>query len=328
MVVTDAIDAAAAVLGDRARRDVPLGRFTTYGVGGPAALLLEGCGAGELALARRARAAAGGDLPVLVVGRGSNLLVADRGFRGLVLTLGDSFAQIHPGGAEVRAGGAVSFPVLARRTAALGLRGLEWAVGVPGSVGGAVRMNAGGHGSDVQASLTRAWVFDLAGDPDYHTEGGGIEVPAADLALGYRRSRIGPAQVVVAAEFALAPGDRAEAESEIAAVVRWRREHQPGGSNAGSVFANPEGDSAGRLIDAAGLRGHRRGSAYVSPKHANFVQVDEGGSADDVRVLIDEVRKTVAARLGVVLELENRLVGFEEPPPSSSPSGASPSSRG
>jgi UDP-N-acetylmuramate dehydrogenase len=175
-------------------------------------------------------------------------------------------------------------------------------------VGGAVRMNAGGHGSDVKASLRRAWLFDLGAG----ATGGGHEVAATDLDLGYRRSGIGPLQVVVAAEFAVAPGDKAEAEAEISAVVRWRRQHQPGGSNAGSVFANPEGDSAGRLIDAAGLRGHRRGSASVSPKHANFVQVDEGGSADDVRALIEEVRATVAERFGVVLELENRLIGFDD----------------
>ncbi len=304
----DAVAAAAAVLGDRARRDVPLGPFTTYGVGGPAALLLDGCGPEELALAGRAVAASG--VPVLVVGRGSNLLVSDRGFPGLVLTLGDFFAAIHPDTEGVRAGGGVSLPVLARRTAGLGLRGLEWGVGVPGSVGGAVRMNAGGHGSDVRAILIRAWIWDLDGEPG----DGAREVDAADLGLAYRQSAIGPLQVVVAAEFALRPGDRGEAEAEIAAVVRWRREHQPGGTNAGSVFANPEGDSAGRLIDAAGLRGHRRGSAFVSPKHANFVQVDNGGSADDVFALMKEVRKTVERRFGVVLELENRLVGFDSLP--------------
>ena len=305
----NAVDAAAGILGHRARRDVPLGRFTTYGVGGPAALLLENCGADDLTLARRAVAASG--LPVLVLGRGSNLLVADRGFAGLALTLGEPFAAIHhdDGDTTVRAGGAVTFPVLARRTAALGLRGLEWAVGVPGSVGGAVRMNAGGHGSDVSATLVRAWLFDLAG-----SDGGGVETAAADLDLGYRRSNVRPAQIVVAAEFALQAGDRAAAEAEVAAVVKWRREHQPGGSNAGSVFANPPGDSAGRLIDAAGLRGHRRGSAYVSPKHANFFQVDEGGSADDVRALIEEVATTVEERFGVVLAVENRLIGFEPLP--------------
>jgi UDP-N-acetylmuramate dehydrogenase len=317
--VSDAIAAAAAVLGDRARRDVPLGPFTTYGVGGPAALFLEHCGPDDLALAREAVAASG--VPVLIVGRGSNLLVSDRGFPGLALTLGEDFAAIHRDDAEspegtapaVRAGGGLSLPVLARRTAALGLRGLEWAVGVPGTVGGGVRMNAGGHGSDIAATLTRAWLFDLAAGA---AGGGAVEATAGDLQLGYRRSAVGPTQVVVAAEFALMPGDRAEAEAEIAAVVKWRREHQPGGSNAGSVFANPPGDSAGRLIEAAGLRGHRRASAFVSPKHANFFQVDAGGSADDVRALIEEVRNTVKDRFGIDLTLENRLIGFD-PLPSS-----------
>jgi UDP-N-acetylmuramate dehydrogenase len=310
----DAVAAASAVLGDRARRDVSLGPFTTYRVGGPAALLLEAAGEDDLHLARAAVAASG--LPVLVVGRGSNLLVSDRGFPGLALILGERFTAIHADEPGVRAGGAVSLPVLARRTAALGRRGLEWAVGVPGSVGGAVRMNAGGHGSDVRATLTRAWVFDL-GAPAAE---GAAERAAADLALGYRSSAIRPGQVVVAAEFALTAGDRAEAEAEIAAVVRWRREHQPGGANAGSVFANPDGDSAGRLIDAAGLRGHRRGSAFVSPKHANFVQVDDGGSAEDVRALMEEVRTVVRQRLGVSLMLENHLVGFDSPTPNTSPS--------
>ncbi len=311
----EVLRAAYAVLGDRAQRHVPLGPLTTYGVGGKAALFLGGCGPDDLALARRAVAASG--VPVLVLGRGSNVLVADRGFPGLVITLGEAFAAIHldePGDlgqpAAARAGGAVSFPVLARRTAAVGFRGLEWAVGVPGSVGGAVRMNAGGHGSDVAASLVRAWVFDLAGsDGD-----GGMEMAAADLGLGYRSSSLGPLHIVVAAELAVTAGRREDAEREVAAVVHWRREHQPGGSNAGSVFANPEGDSAGRLIDAAGLRGFRRGSATVSPKHANFVQVDEGGSADDVHALIEEVRMTVKDRFGIELQLENRLVGFEPLP--------------
>ena len=320
----DVIEKAAGVLGDRARRDVPLGPLTTYGVGGPAALFLEHCGPDDLMLARQAVAASG--IPVLIVGRGSNLLVADAGFGGLALTLGDDFSAIHrdEGESLVRAGGGLSLPVLARRTAALGLRGLEWAVGVPGTVGGGVRMNAGGHGSDIAATLTRAWLFDLAGagpgpgrphEREAHTEGA-VEVPAADLDLGYRHSSVGPTQVVVAAEFALVPGDRAEAEAEIAAVVTWRREHQPGGSNAGSVFANPPGDSAGRLIEAAGLRGHRRASAFVSPKHANFFQVDPGGSADDVRALMEEVRTTVENRFGIVLTLENRLIGFESSPSS------------
>ena len=320
--MSDPIEIAAGVLGDRARRDVPLGPLTTYGVGGPAALFLEHCGPDDLVLAREAVAASG--VPVLIVGRGSNLLVADRGFPGLALTLGDDFTAIHREEPEplVRAGGGLSLPVLARRTAALGLRGLEWAVGVPGTVGGGVRMNAGGHGSDIAASLTRAWLFDLAaGGPERPPErgagaagaGGAVEVAAGDLDLGYRHSAVGPTQVVVAAEFALPPGDRAEAEAEIAAVVKWRREHQPGGANAGSVFANPPGDAAGRLIDAAGLKGHRVGSAAVSTKHANFIQVDNGGSADDVRTLMVVVQDRVFQHSGIRLKPEVHLVGFPQP---------------
>jgi UDP-N-acetylmuramate dehydrogenase len=298
------VERAAAMLGPRARRDVLLGPLTTYRVGGPAALFLEAADESDLERARAAVFATG--IPVLPVGRGSNLLVADRGFPGLAVVLGEGFATIEIDGAEVRAGGAVSLPVLARRTAAAGLTGLEWAVGVPGSVGGAVRMNAGGHGSDVAATLVSARVVDLAG-PAGGLEG---EVPVDRLELGYRRSALGPSSVVVEARFALRPGDRQASEREIAEIVRWRREHQPGGSNAGSVFANPPGDSAGRLVEAAGLKGFRRGSAYVSPKHANFVQVDDRGSADDVRALIEEVARVVLERTGIRLELENHLVGF------------------
>src|SRR4051812_48994913 len=158
------------------------------------------------------------------------------------------------GGAGVGAGGPVALPALARRTAAASLTGFEWAVGVPGSVGGAVRMNAGGHGSDMSRCLAHYVFADLRGGPD-----GEASVDA--LRSSYRHSSIEPHQVVLLAELQLAPGDRAASEAEIADIVRWRRKHQPGGQNAGSVFTNPEGDSAGRLIEAAGLKGHRRGSA-------------------------------------------------------------------
>ena len=167
-------------------------------------------------------------------------------------------------------------------------------------------MNAGGHGSDVSRTLTRADLVDLAAPPDQADR----RVAAADLELGYRRSAVTPSQVVVAAEFGLRPGDREAAEAHIADIVRWRREHQPGGANAGSVFTNPPGDSAGRLVEAAGLKGRRRGSALVSPKHANFFQVDEGGSAADVVALMQEVAQTVHDRFGVRLQAEVRMVGF------------------
>jgi UDP-N-acetylmuramate dehydrogenase len=296
--------AVAAALGDRARPDVPIGPYTTYRVGGPAALFTTVEDDQQLAELARVVAAAG--VPVLVVGMGSNLLVADGGFPGLAVHLGDGFADIAVEGTTVRAGAAASLPVVARRTARAGLAGFEWAVGVPGSIGGAVRMNAGGHGSDLSASLVRVRVVDLADGED------GV-VPAADLALGYRTSAIGPSQVVVWAELDLAVGDRATAEAEIKEIVRWRREHQPGGPNAGSVFTNPPGDSAGRLIEVAGCKGLRLGSAAVSTKHANFIQADEGGSADDVWALMAEVRSRVLADSGVELHVETRTVGFGEP---------------
>ena len=299
------IDDAARLLGGRARRDVPLGPLTTYRLGGPAALFVEASDDDDLRAVATAVRETG--IPVLVVGKGSNLLVADAGFPGLAVVLGEAFATVEVDGTTVRAGGATPLPVLARRTVAAGLTGLEWAVGVPGSVGGGVRMNAGGHGSDVAATLQRVRVLDLASGEDG-------EVTAADLALGYRRSAVGPDHLVVWAEFALAPGDVETGEAELREIVRWRREHQPGGQNAGSVFTNPPGDSAGRLVDAAGCKGRRRGSAHVSEKHANFIQADPGGSADDVAALIAEVQAAVEAATGVHLEPELRMIGFDPRP--------------
>ena len=212
-------------------------------------------------------------------------------------------AALEVEGTTVGAGGAVALPVLARQTAAAGLTGLEWAVGVPGTVGGGVRMNAGGHGSDMAATLARVRLLDLQTGED-------VEVPAADLHLGYRHSSVRAEQVVVRADFALSPGDPEAAAAEIAAIVRWRRDNQPGGPNAGSVFTNPDGDSAGRLIDAAGAKGLRHGTAEVSNKHANFIQADPGGRAADVHALMLEVRERVHEATGVTLVPETRLVGF------------------
>ena len=302
----DPVSAAAEVLGDRARRQVALGPLTTYRVGGPADLFLVADEIEDLLAAAEAVAASG--VPVLVVGRGSNLLVADAGFHGLAIVLGRRFGNIRISGTTVAAGAAVSLPVLARRTAAAGLHGFEWAVGVPGSVGGAVRMNAGGHGSEVSRVLIDVTVLDLARGREADEE----VVPVSDLDLGYRRSRLTPTQVVLSARLGLQSGDRDRAEQLVSEIVRWRREHQPGGANAGSIFVNPEGDSAGRLIEVSGLKGHRRGSASVSAKHANFFQCDSAGSADDVKELIREVAEVVHRRTGVRLNTEVHLVGFAE----------------
>jgi UDP-N-acetylmuramate dehydrogenase len=286
------------------QRNVPIGPLTTYRVGGPAALFAvidtddDLVAAVDLVRAER--------MPVLVVGKGSNLLVADAGFAGLAITLGDGFGDVVIDGTTVAAGGAAALPVVARRTAGAGLTGFEWAVGVPGSIGGAVRMNAGGHGSDISATLTRVRVVDLASGDD-----GWMAAEALDLA--YRHSAIGPTQVVVRADLELESGDVARAEATIASIVRWRRANQPGGQNAGSVFTNPPGDSAGRLIDAAGCRGLRHGTATVSDKHANFFIADDGGRADDLLALVHEVRQRVHDVDGVWLEAETRLIGFPDP---------------
>ncbi len=240
---------------------------------------------------------------VLVVGKGSNLLVADAGFPGLAIVLGDAFAGVDVDGTTVRAGGAAALPVVARRTVAAGLAGFEWAVGVPGSVGGGVRMNAGGHGADLAASLVGVRIVDLRTGEDG-------AVPAAALDLGYRRSAVEPHQIVVTADLALTPGDPDRGAELLAEIVAWRRANQPGGPNAGSVFANPEGDAAARLIDEVGVKGLRVGTAQVSTKHANFIQADDGGRADDVYALMGEVHERVRAATGVALRPETRCVGF------------------
>jgi UDP-N-acetylmuramate dehydrogenase len=190
--------------------------------------------------------------------------------------------------------------------AAAGRSGLEFYVGIPGSVGGAVRMNAGGHGRETAEVLVHARVADLAA--------GGVVTTrdAASLGLGYRHSDLRPTEVVVGAEFRTTADDPAACEARVAEIVKWRREHQPGGANAGSVFANPEGDSAGRLVDAAGGKGLRVGGAVVSEKHANFIQAEAGATAADVRAVVLEVQRLVREHSGVELRPELRMIGFEE----------------
>ncbi len=300
----DVLEAAAAALGPLAVRDAPLGPRTTYRVGGPAALLVEL--ADDDAVAAVAAAVSSTGVDVVVVGKGSNLLVADAGFPGLAVVLGERFAEIEITGSVVRAGGAAALPVVARRTVAAGLTGFEWAVGVPGSIGGAVRMNAGGHGSDMAACLAGVRVVDLRTGEDG-------AMPASALHLGYRRSALEPHQVVLAADLDLQPGDAEAGAAELADIVAWRRANQPGGANAGSVFTNPDGDSAGRLIEVAGAKGLRLGTAAVSDKHANFIQADGGGSADDVRALMELVAATVREATGVTLHPETHLLGFDNP---------------
>ena len=273
------IDLAIRLLGPLAERDVPLAPMTTYRVGGAAAVFVRPRTIDDLTSLAVAWQAT--TLPMLVVGRGSNLLIADEGHAGIAISLVGLSNDIvvdrphRQGSVVVSAGAAVSLPVLARRTVAAGLTGFEWAVGVPGSVGGGVRMNAGGHGSDMAASLVDIDLFDLS-------VGSERRVGADDLGLRFRGSDLADHQVVLLARIALAEGSRQRSEAELDEIVRWRREHQPGGQNAGSVFVNPVPGqvTAGELIDGLGLRGLRIGTAQVSHKHANFIQADDGGRGE------------------------------------------------
>lgn len=303
------------VLGDRVSVDVPARELTTYRLGGPVAILVRAREESDLLAVSDVVAVP--DVPVLTIGRGSNLVVADEGFAGVGVLLEGSFESlclpkgsdpeadtVDGGTVDVHAGGAVPLPVLARRCATAGLTGLEFYVGIPGSVGGSVRMNAGGHGRSTHEVLRGARVVDL--------KAGTVEDrPPSALGLGYRRSALNRHEIVVAASFHVIADDPVACEERLGDIVRWRRENQPGGPNAGSVFTNPPDDSAGRLIDECGLKGLRVGGAEVSHKHANFFQADGDATAGDVRALVDEVRRTVRERTGVDLHPELVFVGFE-----------------
>ena len=294
-----------AVLADRpwVEENVPLGPLTTYKLGGRARWLVTVDDPGVLD-----EVIATGvfrEVPVLVVGRGSNLVVSDRGFDGVVLRLGKGYSDIGFDGDAVEAGAAVPLPRLARTTAERGMAGLEFFVGVPGSVGGAVRQNAGCFGYETRDRLVEAHLVDLgtgrrfSGGPD-------------DLDLSYRHSNVAAHHVVERATFRTEPGEPEESLRLIREITRWRRDHQPGGTlNAGSVFKNPEGSSAGKIIDELGLKGLRVGDVTVSEKHANFFVAGPGATADDIAALVRLVREKVKAETGVDLEPEIQFVGFE-----------------
>jgi UDP-N-acetylmuramate dehydrogenase len=295
----------AADLPGAVEQNVTLDRFTTYRLGGPAAIFVEL--ATEDDLERVAGVLATADAEVLVVGRGSNLVVSDEGWPGVVLHLGKGFTKIAEIDGGIRAGGATALPVLANWCARRGLAGLEFAIAIPGSVGGAVRMNAGAHGREISDALTAVAIVDVAA-------GARVERPAASLELAYRHSNLTDPDVVVHADFHVDQGDPATVRERLESYRRHRAETQPGAAqNAGSVFRNPPGDHAGRLVEAAGLKGFRVGGASVSDLHANFFIAERGARAQDVFDLVHEVRTRVRARSGVDLQPEIRFVGrFEQ----------------
>jgi UDP-N-acetylmuramate dehydrogenase len=291
-------------IGVKTSRDEPLARFTTMRVGGPADLFATAHNAFELrALVRFARAR---ELPHLVLGRGSDVVIADAGVRGLVIQVRAEGSRVD--GDRFVAESGLQMMRAATETQRAGLTGLEFGLAIPGTVGGAVWANAGAHESDVEAIIESARVLAADGSE-------GI-LPTAELAFGYRDSRFkhglagAPTELILEATFRLAPADPDTIKSRLDEIRRWRQAHQPIGlPSAGSVFRNPPGDSAGRLIDASGLKGRRIGGAVVSEKHANFIVNDQKGSAADVRQLAEHVQAEVEARQGVRLELEIEFVG-------------------
>jgi UDP-N-acetylmuramate dehydrogenase len=293
-------------IGVKTSRDEPLARFTTMRVGGPADLFATIHNAHELrALVRFARARA---LEHVILGRGSDVVVADAGIRGLVIQVRAEGSRTD--GVRYTAEAGVQMARAATETQRAGLTGLEFGLAIPGTVGGAVWANAGAHEADVAGVLESARV--LAAD------GTESEVAAADLALAYRDSRFkhgeegptGARDIVVAATFGLSPADPDTIKARLDDIRRWRQAHQPIGlPSAGSVFRNPAGDSAGRLIEAAGLKGLRIGGAVVSEKHANFIVNDQKGTASDVRRLAEHVRAEILARHGLELAFEIEFVG-------------------
>ena len=292
------------VAGGRVQPGVDLSRLTTYKLGGPARWFCEPRSVEDLRLVSLAARARG--IEMVVMGRGSNLVVSDEGYPGLVIRLGAGFKQVEVDREAriVRAGAAVSLPVLARRMAEESWSGLEFYVGIPGSVGGAVRMNAGFFGVETVDVIRSASILDAG-------SGSVMERDAGRLGLGYRTSNLGPDEVVLDASYSVREGDRERISTLMRKAIRWRRDHQPGGTlNAGSVFRNPPGDSAGRIIDSLGLKGMRRGGAHVSPKHANFFVVGPGGTAQDVFGLVQDVRQLVLDRTGTLLDPEVRFIGF------------------
>ncbi|MEN8112932.1 MAG: UDP-N-acetylmuramate dehydrogenase [Actinomycetota bacterium] len=285
--------------------DVALAPLTTYKLGGPASWFVEVLS--EPAL-RSVLGATPSDMEILLLGRGSNLLISDTGFDGVVIRLGGSFLAVDVDeDGIVTAGGGAALPRVARLSAVAGRCGLEFFAGIPGSIGGAVRMNAGGHGSDTAAHLITARIVN-------RRTGASVERTAEQLDLRYRHSNLGSDDIVAAAILRTDPCSVEESEQRIREITRWRKDHQPGGTfNAGSVFKNPPDDSAGRLIDAIGLKGLRRGAVSVSEMHANFFVADDHATAQDVWDLVWAVRRRVGEEAGVWLVPEIRFAGRFEP---------------
>jgi UDP-N-acetylmuramate dehydrogenase len=283
-----------------AKFDEPLKRYTAWKIGGPADALLEPRDADELVeVVRRAREHG---VPVTVLGGGTNVLVRDGGIRGLTIRLAKALTGVEIEDRSVVAEAGVLYPVLANATAGRGLAGLEFATGIPGTVGGAVYMNAGAYGGETKDVLDWA---DVLGDGEV------VRMGNAELELSYRRSVLQdhPDRVVLRAGYTLEPGDPDELKARIKEFRAQRMTGSPNRPSCGSTFKRPPGDFPGRVIEAAGLKGTRVGNIEVSPVHANYLVNLGGGTAEEALELIGLVKEKVRERLGIELEEEVRVVG-------------------
>ena len=302
VVATRPIDALYAKLGDKVKENVPLAPYTSARIGGPADILLAADTSAELA--RIVKLLWKHEMPFTLLGGGSNVLVSDKGVRGVVILNRAKGVKFHEGDQpSVTVESGVVFSNLANRCASKGLAGLEWAATVPGTVGGAVYGNAGAFGGDMAGNLISAELLTVNGKEEFTVE---------QMGYGYRTSVLKRGEVkavVLSAELSLKNSTKDEVTVKIQQFSAHRKATQPPGASMGSMFKNPPGDYAGRLIESAGLKGARIGNAEISSLHGNFFINHASTKAEDIRALIQLVQKTVKEKEGVELELEVELIG-------------------
>ncbi len=288
------------IFGPRIRSAMPLAELTSFRIGGPADLFVAVEEETELMHAKAAAYRAG--VQCFCLGAGTNLLVSDRGMRGLVVRLGDGFGKIKIDGTKVVAGAAAAFGTLVQVAIDRSLEGLEFGEGIPGTVGGGLVMNAGAFGGEIAKVVTLVHGVTEAGEA--------IALTRDEVKFAYRRTELPAHFVITRVDFELARGDRAQLMARVAELKATRASRQPRGvPNAGSIFKNPPGNFAGKLLEGAGLKGTRLGGAAFSDQHANFIVNLGGAQAAEVRALIDMARNKVKEQSGVWLEPEVRLVG-------------------
>jgi UDP-N-acetylmuramate dehydrogenase len=301
---TTLLDSLLAISGLKVKRDEPLARYTTMKIGGPADYFLDADA--RPALAQALKLLSAHHVPFCLLGKGSNVLVSDRGVRGAVIRLGDDFKRAdwreEGGRAFVEVGAAQAMTQLVREAARRGLGGLEFAEGIPGSVGGALYMNAGAYGSEMEKIVERVEGATPSGEA--------VAFRRDELKFTYRDSHLPPGTIVTAVTMRLEKKDSAEVSTKVRELVSRRKSSQPAGfPNSGSMFRNPPGDFAGRLIEAAGWKGRRIGQAQISDRHANFIVNHGSATAADVKALMDGARADVKSKFGVELVPEVRFLG-------------------